>query len=255
VSIKFQGSAEFTSIIYFETTQDVVMKCWFCILLFIGCWTGDAAAAPAYGTRLPSQGQIFGGMQYHRIQERKLDQSGGRFESSQYFALLSYGIVDWVSLDLKGGMGDTDWRADGFDELRLPTWLTGGYGVRVKLFETESQKMKFVFGFQHISVHPKSRDIRSDPRGPRFKTVIDDWQFSLLGSSAVGDSVTVYGGGKWDRMDLITWTEGDRKRFKPKHQWGVVVGCDLDITRRMWLNMEANLGDGEAFSLGIHASF
>lgn len=224
-------------------------------VVFLLCFQSPGSAAPAYGTRLPGQNKIFGGFQFHQVIDRELESPRGSFSSSQYFALVSYGIFDWLSLDLKGGFGNADWQAQGFDELNLPGWLTGGYGLRLRLYETVDQKAKWVCGFQHISVHPRSHDIFSDPRGPRFKTVIDDWQFSLLGSYRIMDAVTLYGGGKWSRMDLITWTEGRRKRAKPEKVWGTVIGLDWDIMDRVWVNLEADLVDGEAFSASLNYAF
>lgn len=231
------------------------MKRLLLVLVIFLSFTKFVCAAPAYGTRLPEKGQFYGGLQFHRIMERDLDGNQGRFSSSQYFALLSYGIFDFLSLDLKGGFGDGDWFTNGYDEINLPIWLTGGYGARLRLFESEDKKYQWVLGFQHISVHPKSDDIFSDARGPRFKMVIDDWQFSLLGSAQIADSLTLYAGGKWDRMDLITWTEGNRNRIKPDDVWGGIIGCDWDLTDHVWINAEGDFMDGQAYSVGVNTAF
>lgn len=203
----------------------------FSLVSFLDC--PKVWSAPAYGTKMPANGKVFGGLQTYQILDRELE-GGSSFESAQYFALLSYGVFDWLSLDLKGGIGNADWQAENFSNASFSTFLAGGYGFRVRLYENQEQNTKFVFGFQHISDHPYSIDRDNDSRGEHFKVVVDDWQFSLLGSYQI-QPVTVYAGGRWDRMDLITWVDSERNRIKPEDRWGAIAGFDWNINERFGL--------------------
>lgn len=212
-------------------------------------------AAPAYGTRMPEKGRVFGGLQYHQIIDRELGGDNGSSNSRQYFALLSYGIFDWLSIDLKGGLGDTDQQALGHNEINYPTFLTGGYGFRIRLYQDQDVKTKVVAGFQHISVHPYAIDVNSDSRGDHFKVVIDDWQLSLLGSRQLCKNFTIYAGGRLSSMDSITWINGERNRIKPDRHFGAIVGGDISLTDRTWLNIEGNFVDAEAVAASLNFAF
>ena len=219
---------------------------------FLGV-SGLVEAAPAYGTKMPVKNQWFVGGQTHAILKRTLDRNNGEIKSLQYFLLLSYGVTDWFSLDLKGGAGDIEQKPSSGNTIQYPAFMAGGYGFRVRLYERDRKKI--VFGFQHISVHPQTVDVTA-AHDTKNKAVIDDWQFSFLGSYAF-KHFTPYVGGKWSRTDCIHWVNEIRARRKSEldKSLGGIAGFDLPLTHRMWFNVEGQWGDGEAVSGSLNFSF
>lgn len=219
-------------------------------LFLIFGWGTVVFAAPCYGTKMPKQKEIFFGLQNHTIFKRYLEKEYGKMRSTQGFFLLSYGFFDWLSLDLKGGVGNIKQHPSGSDEIDYPAFLGGGYGFRIKAYEAENVKM--VFGFQHISVHPYAIFLGD----ARHKGVLDDWQFSFLVSRAF-PKITPYIGTKWSRADYIHWQDGERKREKSDltKSIGLVCGFDLPLTKKIWINLEAQAFDGEAAALSLNYCF
>jgi hypothetical protein len=211
---------------------------------------GPVYAAPCYGTKLPRQKKIFSGLQTHVIKKRHLEHDAGNLRSTQHFLLLSYGILDWLSLDLKGGFGDIKRRPFQGDSLNYPSFLAGGYGLRFRFYDFKNTKM--VFGFQHISVHPDTISIGTG----KNKAVLDDWQFSLL-ASTVFKKITPYSGLKWSRTDYIHWVDNQRERVKSDltESIGLVCGLDFEITEKIWLNLESQVLGSTAFSCSVNYSF
>ena len=216
-------------------------------LLFL---TGKTYAVPCYGTRMPQKGEYFGGFQTHVIFERELEDGFGTARSRQHFFQLSYGVFDWLSIDLKGGAGNIKQHPIGSTEIDYPSSFAGGYGFRIRILNQE--KIKAVFGFQHISVHPRS--VRLD--GERNQAVLDDWQTSLLASYEFS-KITPYIGAKFSRVDYIHWVDGNRKRRMSDltKTIGLVCGFDLDLTEKTWLNLEGQFFDGEAASISFNFKF
>lgn len=207
-------------------------------------------AAPCYGTRMPQKNRFFSGLQTYTIFKRYLENNNGKVRSFQNFLLLSYGICDWLAVDLKGGAGNIKQRPVTSGEIDYPSGFSGGYGFRVKLYDRN--KMKSVLGFQHISVHPKPVHLGD----VKHKAVLDDWQFSLLISREFA-KITPYMGARWSRVDYIHWIEEDRKRVMSDltKSAGLILGFDLAITNRIWLNLEGQLFDSEAAAFSLNFSF
>lgn len=224
-------------------------------VILVGSSLGFAAirvgeAAPAYGTKMPQKNQFFVGGQSHYVLERKLEQEHGEMNSLQHFLLISYGLTEWFSLDLKGGAGNIRQKADAGDEIVHPSFVGGGYGFRLRLYEQD--KTKAVFGFQHISIHPYSPHI-----GPvKNKAVLDDWQLSLLASRKVADT-TPYLGMKWSRMDYIHWVDDERNRKKSDltKSIGVIAGIDIPLSEKVWVNLEGQFVDVQAAACSLNFSF
>ncbi len=215
-----------------------------------GFTIAGAYAAPAYGTRMPEKNRLAAGLQYYTLLHRDLEYDSGTLRSQQEFLLLSYGVTDWLSVDLKGGVGNIRQRPQDADTLRYPTFLGGGYGFRVRAFARGP--FKAVCGFQHISIHPYSIDV-----GPfKHKAVLDDWQFSALGSYSLG-RLTPYLGGRWSRADYIHWVDGVRNRVKSTagKSLGLIAGMDIAVTPRVWLNLEAQAFDSTAFAASVNYAF
>jgi hypothetical protein len=207
-------------------------------------------AAPSYGTKMPEKNQFHVGGQTYSVQERKLEGENGEMSSLQHFLLLSYGLTDWFSIDMKGGAGNTHQTPDGANEITYPSYVGGGYGFRVRVLDRD--KTKVVFGFQHISIHPYSVFIGN----VKHKAVIDDWQLSFLASRDF-KYITPYMGLRWSRMDYIHWVEDDRNRVKsdPDDITGLILGMDIPIQEKVWLNFEGQFFDAEAVSASINFCF
>lgn len=207
-------------------------------------------AAPCYGTKMPLKREFAVGLQNHTIFKRYLEDGYGKIRSTQDFLLLSYGAYDWLCIDLKGGAGNIKQRPLTSDETDYLSNFAGGYGFRLRLYERE--KIKAVFGFQHISVHPKSTHLGN----VKHQAVLDDWQVSFLVSRSFSKS-TPYLGTRWSRLDYIHWRSGDRKRRMSDltKSTGFIFGMDLPLTKKSWMNLEGQLLDSEALAVSLNFSF
>jgi len=225
--------------------------CALCLFMFLCFGTCNYLfAAPCYGTKLPEKNKIFMGLESYSVLKRYLEGNNGKMRSQQQFLRLSYGVYDWLSLDLKGGVGSIRQHPVGKDELDYPTFLGGGYGFRIKFYDQD--KVKMVFGFQHISIHPYSISVE----GSKHKAVLDDWQFSLLASRKF-NNITPYIGTRWSRMDYIHWVDTYRNLVKSDttKSAGLIVGCDIPVNNRFWFNLEGQFLDSEALAFSANYSF
>lgn len=209
-----------------------------------------AYAAPCYGTKMPPQFRFFAGAQTHAVINRYLENDKGALRSTQYFMLVSFGVTDWLSLDLKGGAGNIKQRPAWSDEIDYDATFAGGYGVRLRLYD--GGKAKAVIGFQHISVHPHKNIIN----GVGDEAILDDWQLSLLGSYACG-RLTPYLGAKVSRTDYIHRVDDHRKRVMSDltRSVGVVAGCDIHLTNKTWINLEGQFIDVIAAAVSLNVAF
>jgi len=207
-------------------------------------------AAPCYGTKMPQQNKFFAGFESYSLFKRYLEDSKGKMRSQQQFFGMSYGVFDWFSIDLKAGGGNIKQHPLGSDEVDYTSSFAGGYGLRLRLFEKNN--FKGVLGFQHISVHPKSTHLGD----VKNKAILDDWQWSLLGSYSF-KFLTPYLGTRWSRVDYIHWTGDQRKRIMSDFtkDIGLIVGFDLPITQKIWCNLEGQFLDSDALAFSINYSF
>lgn len=210
----------------------------------------DLYATPCYGTKMPRKREFFGGFQSYSIFKRYLEEDYGTVKSQQEFFILSFGVFDWFSIDLKGGAGDIRQRSSAGEKVDYSTSFSGGYGLRLRVFERE--KVKAVFGFQHISVHPHSTDVS----GVRNRAILDDWQTSLLVSYDF-EKFTPYLGTRWSRVDYIHKVGEDRKRRMSDsgESFGLVAGVDIPVTEKIWLNLEGSAFDSEALAASLNFKF
>ena len=208
----------------------------------------EVFCAPCYGTKLPQKNQLHVGIQTHALFKRYLEQDFGKVRSLQHFFQLSYGVSDWFSLDLKGGAGYIKQHPLDSDELDYPDSFAGGYGFRIKLLDDQKARIRAVFGFQHISVHPKSTTVE----GIKNESLLDDWQVSLIVSKDIYELVP-YLGVKWSRLDYVHRQAGERKRKMSDltKSTGVILGIDIPFFFESWLNIEGHLLDEQALSLSI----
>ncbi|MCX5709439.1 MAG: hypothetical protein NT088_01745 [Candidatus Omnitrophica bacterium] len=209
-----------------------------------------AEAAPCYGTKMPEKNKFFAGLQNYSIYKRDLKDDNGKLRSLQDFVTVSYGVFDWLSIDLKGGAGDIKQHPENSGEMRYNTGFAGGYGFRVRLLD--KNRIKSVFGFQHISVHPASRE----SAGVKNQAILDDWQASLLASYKF-DFATPYIGTRWSRVDYIHKVNGDRKRVMSDlgKSVGLIVGIDVPLNKKIWLNLEGSFFDSSALAFGLNYAF
>ncbi len=212
--------------------------------------TSRVYAAPCYGTRMPQKKQVFMGVQSYSVLKRNLEKDYGELKSQQEFLLLSYGVFDWFSIDLKGGLGDLRQRNRTGSDLNYSAYLGGGYGFRLRVFN--ARKVKAVLGFQHISIHPHTEDVDN----AKHKAVLDDWQFSLLASYDL-KFIVPYLGMRWSRMDNIHWIDSSRKREKSRldKSTGLIVGADIPLSRKLWVNIEGQFLDATAAAASLNFAF
>ncbi len=218
-----------------------------CALIFL---TGDIYAAPCYGTRLPKKKQFSVGLESYSIFKRYLENEYGKVRSLQQFVLISAGIFDWLAIDLKGGAGNIKQRPSGSLEIDYPYGFSGGYGFRLKFYDAKN--IKSVFGFQHISIHPGSRHVD----GVKNKAILDDWQVSLLVSRSIG-RLEPYAGARWSRLDYIHRVGSERKRKMSDltKSAGFILGLNLGLSERSWLNLEGQFLDSQALAVSLNHSF
>jgi hypothetical protein len=207
-------------------------------------------AAPCYGTKMPKGKQFFSGVETHAIFKRYLEDDFGKVRSTQHFFLLSWGLYDWFSIDLKGGAGNIKQRPTTSDEIDYSSSFAGGYGFRLRFYDKDKTKM--VFGFQHISVHPK----KSRLGDVKHRAILDDWQVSFLVSRDFS-KITPYLGAKWSRVDYIHKVEDSRKRRMSDltKDLGCVAGFDFAFSQKAWINVEGQLCDGQACAVSMNFSF
>ena len=212
--------------------------------------TSICYAAPCYGTKMPDAKKFFLGVQNYTIFKRDLEAESGKIRSTQNFLLLSYGMLDWISIDLKGGAGNIKQHPVGSDEIDYPSAFAGGYGFRLKVYD--SGRIKSVFGFQHISVHPQDIKIGEI----RHQAIIDDWQFSFLVSSVFA-KITPYIGTRWSRTDYIHRAGGNRKRRMSDltKSVGLILGLDVPMAKQIWINLEGQFLDSQAFAVSLNYAF
>lgn len=220
----------------------------FTILCF--CFAPASSAAPCYGTKMPLKKGFFAGTQIYSVFKRNLEGDYGKLRSRQEFLLVSYGVFDWLAIDLEGGAGNIKQHSLRTDEVDYPSSFAGGYGFRLKL--CDERDVKVVFGFQHISVHPHRVYLGQT----KNTAVLDDWQFSLLASRDFFKA-TPYIGTRWSRIDYIHWIEEDRKRNMSDltKAVGFILGLDLPVTEKTWINLEGQLFDAEAVVFSVNYKF
>ncbi|MFH1768228.1 MAG: hypothetical protein ABH858_03600 [Candidatus Omnitrophota bacterium] len=222
-----------------------------CLASFSIRW-GLVFSAPAYGTNLPLRKQFVVGFETYHVFDRDLEENYGSLRSSQNFFLLTYGLREWLSIDLKIGLGNIKQHPENVDELDYRSSFAGGYGFRFKLLDDTAHGIKTVFGFHHISVHPHTLRVNS----VKHTGIIDDWQFSLLFSKNVLN-LTPYIGTKWSRLDYIHWEAGERKRRMSDltEDIGLIAGIDTPFFMNTLLNLEGHFIDEKAVSLSLMYAF
>ena len=203
---------------------------------------------------MPNAGQAFLGLQNYEIFRRDLNNGNGQIRSQQNFFTLSYGLTEWFSLDLKYTLYST-FTHEGMDGENLekygrPGWWGGGYGFRIRLYENGPWKM--VTGFQHISTHPQTLKAN----GVKNNGILDDWGGSTLVSYDL-KRFTPYFGVAYSTLDYIHRINNDAERINSdKHRYvGLILGVDVPVTKKVWINLESDWRDGGAGAASLNFRF
>ncbi len=207
---------------------------------------GDAAAIPTFGTFMPKSGEWQAGGRTNLIFERSV-KDYDKAKTNAYWYKVSFGFADWFCFD--GVIGSGDVRAAYINEkvVRYPFSFSGGYGWRAKLYRDEEDDMVWLFGFQHVSTHPKSQQYD----GRKREIIWDEWQFSTLLSKRLW-ALRPYCGTKWSFTYLISKVDGDRhRRLSNSPPLGLVVGADLQMNNYLYMNAEARFFDETALNAGF----
>ena len=208
-------------------------------------------AAPTDGTNIPYKGKYITGYQNNSIFKHDLAGSYGNVRSLQNYYTLSYGVFDWLTLDGKIGFGNVREKGGVHPKVEHNYGFAGGYGFRLRVMDDAANKVRVVTGFQHTSAHPANRNLSGDKR----MAIYEDWQVSLVSSKDVG-IITPFAGAKVSYGNLIQKTNDiDRKNRPPKYYAGVVVGCDLKVTKNTYLSFEGHFIDETSLSAGAYYKF
>ena len=201
---------------------------------------------------MPAKKEAFWGLQDYYVRRRDLANDLGSVRSVQNYLTVSYGLTDWLSLDLKASLYST-FRHDPSSGDRMaykdPVW-GGGYGFRIKAYE--SGPLKSVVGFQHFSIHPKT--VKAN--GEKNNGILEDWQGSALVSYDM-KYFTSYIGPRYTLMDYIHNLDTSRKMIKSVEgrRLGLIAGVDIPVNDRVWVNLESDWQDGGSFTAGILCRF
>jgi hypothetical protein len=200
---------------------------------------------------MPGKHKLFAGVEYNFVIEREFQNNHGRVKNPDQFFMLSYGLCEWLSIDLKGGCGKIEFKDSEVGDQDFSTSLAGAYGFRLRLWENKEKNLKLVTGFQHISVHPRHTHTSLG----KYAVVVDEWQGSCLGSVRIKQFVP-YLGFKYETYDLIRWIDSThRKRYKSKGNWGPVLGTDFWINKNWKLNLECQLLGEKSASASLGFDF
>ena len=211
----------------------------------------SAHAAPVLGPAMPAKGQCHVGFRTHAVLDNAMEGVHGETKSLQHLAEFSYGVTDRLSLDLQAGVGNIRAYPDSGNKIVYNSGFAGGYGFRIKAYE--KNKVTVVAGFQHISVHPYADFVGND----KYQAILDDWQVSALAAYSF-ERITPYVGIKAGRMDYTYWVnEHDRNRVKSDETKtvGLALGMNIGIDERSRINLEVQLFDVEAVTVGMVFAF
>jgi len=220
-----------------------------CFVLALFFISGLCYAAPIYGPNMPKRGQWFMGFEANVVSSRDMKKGLGDAETRQFFYDGSYGIYDWFSFDGRLGIGDAEFDTLDAGRFDLGFGFAGAYGARVRLYNDEKERIKVVFGFQHISAHPPKEDKNS----VKYGAIWDEWQFSLLASKAAG-RFEPYLGVKASQLYIIRRdnNQNDWAWNGAKRHFGVVAGSCIDISKNWYLDIEGRFIDETAFSAALN---
>ena len=205
-------------------------------------------AAPVYGPDMPKRGQWYMGFETNLVFEREMRKALGDAESRQYFLNTSYGIYDWFSFDGKLGAGDVEFDTREAGRLDYKYGFSGAYGVRFKIYNDDSKRIRAILGFQHISAHPPGKEVNN----VKYSAIWDEWQFSLLLAKGFG-RFEPYLGIKTSQLYILRKDnlQDDWTWNGAKGHFGIVAGSKIDIFKNLYLDLEGRFIDETAFSAAL----
>lgn len=205
-----------------------------------------AMAIPTFGTLMPKVGQWQAGLRSDLIFQRDIKDYDNA-QTSAYYYKASFGFADWFCLDGLIGLGNVRAELANDKELRYPFNFSGGYGWRAKLYQNEKYGIDWVWGFQHVSTHPKNQW----NNGKKYQIIWDEWQFSTVLSKRIFSFIP-YCGMKWSFTYLISKVDNERhRRLSNGPPIGLVVGTDLRMNDYIYLNVEGRFFDEAAVNAGF----
>jgi hypothetical protein len=208
-------------------------------------------AAPTDGTNIPYKGEYRTGYQNNTITKHDLANNYGNIRSSQNYYTLSYGVFNWLTLDGKIGFGNVVENGGDHPKVVHDYGFAGGYGFRMRVLDDEKNRIRIVTGFQHTSTHPQAKKQDGDKRD----AIYEDWQGSLIASKDIG-RITPFAGAKISYGNLIEKANNiDRKNRPPAYYAGVVIGCDVRITKNTYASVEGHFIDETSITSGIYYKF
>ena len=208
-------------------------------------------AAPTDGTNIPYKGKYITGYQNNIIFKHDLSDSYGNVRSDQHYYTLSYGVFNWLTLDGKIGFGNLREKGGIHPKVAHDYGFAGGYGFRLRVLDDAKNKVRVVTGFQHTSIHPPFKNVNGDKRA----AIYEDWQASLVSSKDIG-IISPFAGAKLSFGDLIQKVNGiDRKVRPPRYYAGLVLGCNVKLTRNTYISVEGHFIDETSLSSGIYYTF
>ena len=218
-------------------------------LFILSAYANNVCAAPSNGTRFPPKEGVELGYELHLMTERPLDRSYGELSTQNHFYTASYGVLDWLVLDGKIGIGNVLQKGGvHLPKLEHDTGFAGGYGFRIKAFDNKEYGMRLIVGAQHTCVHPRDRSIDND----KFECFLDDWQVSAVFAKRF-ESLTSYVGIKGSDCEIVyKINKHDRKRRYSKYHVGLISGLELYLwDDRLRAGIEARFFDETALSTSI----
>ena len=219
------------------------ISCVFFLLLPVIC-----NAAPLYGPDMPKRGQWYMGFETNLVSKRDMNKGLGEAESNQYFYNTSYGVYDWLAFDGKLGVGDVEFDTVDVGPLDGDFGFAGAYGLRFKIYNDESKKLRAIFGFQHISAHPPHEEVNS----VKYTAIWDEWQLSLLLAKDLG-KFNPYVGMKASQLYIIRRdnSEKDWSWNGSSDHFGIIIGSNVDLLDNCYINVEGRFIDETAFSAAL----
>ncbi|MFH2145017.1 MAG: hypothetical protein ABII75_03200 [Candidatus Omnitrophota bacterium] len=221
------------------------------LFLFFLVFCRPVFAIPADADYFPAKHRFIWGTQFNHIFNRDFNKVESKAGTTQYFIKTSFGITERFFLDGKIGHGGVKFRPAGANDIDFTSGFAGGYGLRYVLYESPDGNIRSLFGFQHISCHPLSKEIN----GTKYQIIWDEWQFSWLLLRSWQKKSCFYFGPQYATTQLKYKVDTFRRRLKAEDWWGAVFGVNYDLNDKLKFNTEMRLFSEWAVNFGIGYKF
>lgn len=206
-------------------------------------------AVPIKGPFFLKKGKFEVGSEANIVIRRDIEKITTNIRSSQFFYCMAYGIFDWLDIEAKFGTGDI--ANDQYNDQKFYynyNW-GGGYGLRLKAYE--SDKIKFILGWHHISIHPNPN---KNTDNLTHKAILDETQFDTI-IGLKGERFSPYLGIKGSYTRLIRRIGAERTTLRGEENYGFAMGFDYMFNDHTRLNLEGRFVDEYALTCGINYIF